>query len=419
MSDPRRLTPLAQDHHVLYESPSPDNIFGYTPGIVRLPSGRLLASIDQGGPGVVDLEGPRGFRGEGRHAWQGRIYTSDDHGKTWIERGLFPFMHARPFCAGGRVYILGHDADLCVIASDDEGVTWGDVSRLTQGQNWHQSACNVHHARGRVHLVMERRVYDDVKGWPVSELAPVLMVGEEAADLTQLDNWQLSSELVFRDLPASQMVGVPFWQDGPIRADGTGATMHPAGWLETNVVEFTDPDHLWHDPAGRTVYLWMRAHTGSTGLASIAKVVEGENGTWTTSLVEAPSGEPMLYVPCPGGQMRFHILQDHEGLYWLLSSMATDSMRRPEAMPADRYGLPNNERHILALHFSTNCVDWCPAGIVARGGDPRQARHYASMVIDGQDLHVLSRSGDERAHSAHDGNLITLHTIPCFRDLVY
>jgi len=55
----------------------------------------------------------------------------------------------------------------------------------------------------------------------------------------------------------------------------------------------------------------------------------------------------------------------------------------------------------------------------ARGDDPRQARHYASMVVDGADLHVLSRSGDHRARPAHDGNLITFHTIRNFRDLVY
>jgi hypothetical protein len=41
------------------------------------------------------------------------------------------------------------------------------------------------------------------------------------------------------------------------------------------------------------------------------------------------------------------------------------------------------------------------------------------MVIDGRHLQVLSRSGDERAHDAHNGNLITLHTIEDFRDLVY
>jgi hypothetical protein len=41
------------------------------------------------------------------------------------------------------------------------------------------------------------------------------------------------------------------------------------------------------------------------------------------------------------------------------------------------------------------------------------------MIIDGDDLHVLSRSGDERARNPHDGNLITFHTVRSFRGLVY
>jgi hypothetical protein len=64
-------------------------------------------------------------------------------------------------------------------------------------------------------------------------------------------------------------------------------------------------------------------------------------------------------------------------------------------------------------------MDWCFAGVVARGQTPQQARHYASMVVDGEDLLVLARSGDARAQSAHDGNLISLHVVRGFRDLVY
>ena len=59
------------------------------------------------------------------------------------------------------------------------------------------------------------------------------------------------------------------------------------------------------------------------------------------------------------------------------------------------------------------------AGLVAVGPVEKASRHYAGMVIDGDDLHVLSRSGDERAKSPHDGNLITFHTVSNFRELVY
>jgi hypothetical protein len=94
-------------------------------------------------------------------------------------------------------------------------------------------------------------------------------------------------------------------------------------------------------------------------------------------------------------------------------------MTRADRLPPDRHGLPDNERHRLALHFSRNCIDWCCAGMVTMGKTPREARHYASLAIDGDDLIVLSRSGDHRAKSAHDGNLITFHRVPRFRELAY
>ena len=137
-------------------------------------------------------------------------------------------------------------------------------------------------------------------------------------------------------------------------------------------------------------------------------------------LEKVPSGRSVAYVPCPGGQMRFHVLYDElTRLYWLLSTLAWDSMTRPERLPADRFWLPNNERQVLALHFSKNMIDWRMAGVVAQGNSAKESRHYASMLIDGEDLLVLSRSGDHRSKSAHDGNLITYHIVEHFRGLVY
>jgi hypothetical protein len=421
----RKVPLLADDFVTIYSSPDPKRVYSCTPGLARLNSGRLVASMDQGGPGVAELPGPKSVDGDGGRPNQGRIWTSDDRGRTWQPRGEFPFMHARPFAAGGSVYILGHDRDLCVIRSDDDGETWSEPAWLTEGQKWHQSACNVHHANGKVYLVMERQIHFEGRDWPVSKLAPVTMAGVEGADLTQAASWTFASELAYRDALARteiRGVGIPFWRPGPT-CNGSGEkarNMSAVGWLETNLVQFTDPNHVWHDPEGRTFYLWMRAHTGSTGMAAIAKAVEQPDGSISTEVATAPSGEPMLFVPCPGGQMRFHILfDDVSGMFWLLSSVATDSMTRPDRLPDNRFSLPNNERHILGLHYSRNCVDWCMAGVVTAGDDPGQARHYASMVIDGDDLHVLSRSGDARARTAHDTNLITFHTVAGFRELVY
>jgi hypothetical protein len=185
-------------------------------------------------------------------------------------------------------------------------------------------------------------------------------------------------------------------------------------------VQFLDPGHVWSDPRGKTFHLWARANTGNTGYAVVLKVVEQDDGRMITQLERAPSGKKMLFVPCPGGQMKFHVLYDTPSRrYWLLSTQATDSMTRPDRLPPDRYHLPNNERRRLQLHFSKNMMDWCFAGLVAVGPAEHASRHYASMIVDGEDLLILSRSGDGRARSAHDGNLITLHRIRNFRALIY
>jgi hypothetical protein len=103
----------------------------------------------------------------------------------------------------------------------------------------------------------------------------------------------------------------------------------------------------------------------------------------------------------------------------LLGTQATDSMTRIEKMSQNRFHLPNNERQRLVLHFSKNMVDWCFAGLVDAAKNHKESRLYASMDIDGDDLVILSRSGDKDARSAHDGNLFTFHRVKNFRDLVY
>ena len=89
-----RVTPLAQDHVAVGESPDPQHIPLYTPSILRLASGRLVAAYEQGGE--------QRLKGE---PWA-LILTSDDHGKTWQQRGRAKVTHGRLFVAGNAVYYL-------------------------------------------------------------------------------------------------------------------------------------------------------------------------------------------------------------------------------------------------------------------------------------------------------------------------
>lgn len=415
------IRPLAQEHVVVGESPSPADTPLYSPTILRLDERRLVAGYTRA---TKDTK----RQGPGAEV----LLTSDDGGRTWAKRAELPALQGRVFMAGGRLYYLSPGAGLPVSRSDDRGETWSRPVLLTpREQVWQQTPANVWHTRGHVYLAFERR-NREIDAWGPSEKALVLLRAREDADLTRREAWTFSSELVFSDVVRGvrenavelDYFGVPFFrQDYPRRAEVAKAprrTMSPIGWVEPAVVQIVDPDHGWHDPTGRTFHLLARAHTGGTGLACLTKVVENADGTMTMALERAPSGKTMLFVPMPGGHLRFHLLFDaRTRLYWLLGSQPTDSMRRPDRLPVERYDLPNNERHRLVLHFSRNLVDWCFAGLVAKTESPKEARSYASMDIDGEDLVILSRSGDARAKSAHDGNLITFHRVRNFRALVY
>ena len=278
------VRPLANDFVTVCESPDPANVYCYTPGLARLPSGRLVATMDLGGPGlakhVESVTGPHGKK----LLLRGQIFTSDDHGQTWVLRGRFPFMHARPFVAGNSLYVLGHAGDLLVIRSEDGGLTWSAPTALTNGEHWHQSACNVLYAHDCIYLVMEKHVDRGIKSWAVASLAPVLMRGRVNDDLTQPENWTYASELVFEDAVDYRQLdyfGVPFFKMDPRQSTypAPRRNMAPIGWLETNVVQIVDPDHSWYDAHGKTFHLLMRATPAALDWRPCAK--------WSSSLTVA------------------------------------------------------------------------------------------------------------------------------------
>ena len=214
-------------------------------------------NLDVGGPGVSATE-PRG-----------RIFISDDEGQTWQFRGSFPLIHARPFYAGGRVYILGHEGDLKIVASADRGWTWSAPSLLTTNEPWHGTAASVWANGQFVYLVMEQRIHHRVRGWPVSELAPVLWRGRADADLLRRENWTRANSLSFQEAPAKlqppdpgEGVGIP-WFAAPYPSGSMPARRRPCapmGWLEGNVVQILDPTCLVRRGGPHLPHLAARPH---------------------------------------------------------------------------------------------------------------------------------------------------------------
>lgn len=423
--DGRMIKPLADDYKVLYKTEDPQNVYVYDPSVAVCPNGRIIGCFSLGGRGASEVEL---VRDKGR----GFIYISDDNGQTWRHQANFPMSHARAFVAGNKLYILGHrgrlyESALAVVASDDWGDSWTEAVDVTDGVGWHGSATNVWYKDKFVYMVMERRAGGEMTaGWRVAELAPVLLRGDTTKDLTKRENWTLSSKMKYADVVDDKEIdwfGAPFYAGfypNPVERLRGGMSFRPMGWLEGNVIQITDPKHYWYDPKGNTFHIFLRAHTGLTNLACVIKAVEQPDGTIETMFQKAPSGKTHLYVPLPGGQLKFSVVYDEQtSLYWLASNQSTDSMTKPHLLPKDRVALADNERRRLVLHFSKNMIDWCFAGVISIGPVESASRHYCQMVIKDGDLLIMSRSGDLEAKSAHDGNIATFHKVENFRDLVY
>lgn len=412
---------LAQQH-VKINYMEDGKLSSYSPGICVTDTGRIIVTAGTAGNNEkmesFDVKCMR----YGSYS-QGRIFISDDKGENFRFVHSFPFMHSRPFVFENKIYVLGHCNDLMIICSEDDGETWSDPVMLSTGEDWHQAPCNVIKDKGNIYVVMERRSDRKITGWKVNNIAPVLMRGNKGSDLMNPKCWTFASELYFDDVVNKQDLeyfGVPFhWSTPDTYVEiAPGRGFAEIGWLETNIVKIKDKGHYLYNKD--TFHLFMRAHTGLTGYGAMAKVIENNDGTMTTMIEEAPSGKKMVYVPIPGGQMKFHILYDEKTkLYWLLSTQAVDSMTKAELLPPERYGIPDNERRRLVLHFSKNCYDWCFAGVVAIGDKENMSRHYAAMEIYDDDMLVVSRSGDERSISAHDTNFVSFHKIHDFRSLIY
>ena len=377
---------------VIATSPCADSIFLYTPAIVVMPSGRYVVAVDYGGPGTAALDGPKSDLGDYRAGNQIRVLLSDDKGRTWRETpARLPMMHEILFRTGETLYMVGHSGRLLVTRSDDGGESWSEPSVLCLEPRWHQSCTSVDIYDGKVTLVYEKWLSD---GHPWPGVGPVLMQAPATADLTDANVWKFSPLYdPDADMAAAVPSGIP-----------AVANQLNAGILETNVVRVHDPERPFYDPTGRSVVLMMRANTGIPDIGVMLRGVEREDGSLAIERLQR-NGHEVLFTHIPGANLKFYLCYDEATqLFWLLHSQPDGRMQ---------------ERRRLALSYSPDLLRWTFAGLVAVGPADNAARHYATMAIDGDDLVIVSRSGDEHARNAHDGNLVTFHRVRKFRSLVY
>lgn len=328
-----------------------------SPGIVALPDGRLMASMDV----------------FGRKTAQNLtlLFESLDGGNSWrYVTELYPCFWGKLFVHAGRLYMLGmacEYGDLLLGYSEDGGHTWSKPVRLFNGSNAqeigpHKAPMPLVRAHGRLYTAI------DYGAWKYGGHDNALLSIGLQEDLMDSVQWRLSRPLAFQ----SEWQGLP---QGKL-----------SGCLEGNAV--TGPD-------GR-VYNMLRLQQHQA-VPPVGKAV----------LLEADADDPDAplrfaeVVDFPlGASSKFVVLQAQGG-YVAVGNEAYDSAR-PQA------------RNVLSVAVSPDLRRW---QIMERVVDARDqdsghvAFQYPDMAVQGEDLVILSRTAWNGAQSYHDNNFITCHRV--------
>lgn len=370
-------------------------------------AGVLLAAapVIRVGPGVVAPDGTS--------VCLVLVSRSRDHGATWEVVSRLTFtrrVEAMLLARGPDVYLLivpyDKDGILLATASQDQGATWsepvevirhtgtagaGSVKKGDRAPTEAVSAAQEHwfcahqtamvEVDGRLYLTLSERC--QTVGVAVCDLAKGVLNPMA---------WRLSAQ-VEMPIPAELSRGL-----------FPGPSMR---CLEGNVILVK----------GR-LRVVARAVIDRYGTAGMAAVFDLEDDGVMPKLVFS-----QLH-PLPGGQCKFCIVYDDPSkLYWMASNLPANSqgwVETPDNLPK------GNDRRILMLWYACDALNWFPAGCIAHTTRLTEAFMYPSLVVDGDDLAILSRTSkrveglqeENRAKNGfHDANFLTFHRVKDFRAL--
>jgi len=336
-----------------------------SPSLVRLPSGKLLASMDvYEGRGVQTLS---------------LLFSSDDRGKTWhYVCDLYPLFWGKLFYHRGRLYMLGLSTefgDVVIGASDDEGQTWTAPTHLfagsnTLGEGWEQSPMPVVVHNGRLYVSME------YAGRTIGR-APCVLSAPEDGNLLDAASWNASKPYV----PDPAILGIP------------GAR-----------VECFIEGNLFVSPEGELLCMLRCDGEGYDVLDGKAPVLRVN-----TLDPDAPMEfKKFVSLPC-GYANKFMLRYDAaSGYYITIGNLPTD---------------PNcsQQRNIVAMFCSKDSVHWTTCcRLLDYENEPTNevGLQYPSFLFDGDDILLQLRTALNGARNHHDANYSTFHVIKDFRSLL-
>ncbi|MBQ9511411.1 MAG: exo-alpha-sialidase [Clostridia bacterium] len=333
-----------------------------SPCLCRLPSGRLLSSMDV-------------FRANGGQNLT-LIFFSDDNGESWrYLTELFPCFWGQMFYRNGRLYMLGVSneyGDILIGASDDEGKSWSMPTVLFRGaansreRGLHRAPMKIHSSHGRI--------WTDVEfgAWAKKEMNnAVLSAPDDCPDYTDPTVWVMTD----------------FWRHSEFEKTAKEGQIPPGtvGGIEGNIV--TAPDG--------TLYDFLRYANRKCLLLKLSP--------------EEPERMPQYacFVDFDITASKFDILfDDVSHKYYAICSRALSE--------------PRTVRNLLSLFVSDDLMEWKLVQdlIDERNSDPNVVGfQYVSALIDGDDIIYLSRTAYGKPHNFHDSNYQTFHRVKNFRNI--
>lgn len=154
-------------------------------------------------------------------------------------------------------------------------------------------------------------------------------------------------------------------------------------------------------------------------------LVEGFDGRFVAAIDYGGPGTEILDGPLSsfgdyksGNQIRV-LLSDDRGKHWKDSGARIPMMHEILFKAGNRLYMLGHSKKLMICCSDDNGQTWTMAGIVAVGPTDHSSRNYATLMISGRDIFIVSRSGDENARNNHDGNIVTFHRVKNFRKLIY
>ena len=334
-----------------------------SPSLVRHPDGFLLASMDLfagGHPQNLTL-----------------IFRSDDDGESWhYVSELMPCFWGKMFIHKGELYMLSCSTeygDLLIGKSTDGGKTFSAPVCLLRGSNGKNGNNGVHKNPQNI-FVHNGRLYNTLEwgAWAnkVYCHAAMVMSCDVNDDLLVPENWSFTEPKVFNPNDAEELKSLP---ECTMTIEGT-IVKSPDGKL-LNIMRF----------GGNRRVIAYKINT------------------------EDPEGilEYSHCIPFPANLSKFTVKYDGVSKrYYSVASRLHESI--------------NTCRNLLSLMASDDLKNWYVVTDLLDYSSQDASKigfQYVDFEFDGDDIIFLSRTAINGAHSFHDSNYSTFHTIENFRSL--